>query len=73
MLLALLIRYDGLVNNIMIGILLGLMVQGLSSYGDDFIIERQIFLNKTKKGFILYDKKFDFDRDTYFKIVVKNK
>jgi hypothetical protein len=71
MILALLIRYDGLVNNIMIGILLGLMVQGLSSYGDDFIMERQIFLNKYNNSFSFIDNNFDFDRDTYFKIVVK--
>lgn len=71
MILALLIRYDGLVNNIMIGILLGLMVQGLSSYGDDFIIERQIFLDKYYNTFSFKDKNFDFDKDTYFKIVVK--
>ena len=75
MILALLFRYDGLVNNIMIGILLGLIVQGLSSYGDDFIIERRIFLNKNKNNnnntFSFNDKNFDFDKDTYFKIVVK--
>ena len=73
MILALLFRYDGLVNNIIIGILLGLMVHGLSSYGDDFIIERQIFLNKNNNTFSFSDKNFDFDRDTYFKIVVKKK